>query len=98
MFRFEIGQVIRHRRYEYRGVIVGRDIRCLASDEWFNANRTQPNRGQPWYHVLVHKGRETYVAQENLEHDASDQEIDHPHARIIFGAFKNGRYYRAGLN
>ena len=97
MFKYEIGQVVCHRRYSYRGVIVARDGQCLAADEWYQGNQTQPDRDQPWYHMLVHKGRETYVAQENLEHDAG-REIDHPHVHVIFGTFKNGRYYRSGLN
>ena len=28
------GQVIRHKKYEYRGVIVGYDVACLASEGW----------------------------------------------------------------
>lgn len=32
--RFRIGQVIRHLRYGYRGVVTGWDARCLADDIW----------------------------------------------------------------
>ena len=51
---FEIGDTVRHRRYGYRGIIVERDLSCKASDDWYLGNRTQPEREQPWYHVLVH--------------------------------------------
>ena len=50
---FESGQLVRHRRYGYRGVVVDRDEFCQADDEWYSKNQTQPNRDQPWYHVLV---------------------------------------------
>lgn len=50
---FEPGQLVRHRRYGYRGVVVDRDEFCEADDEWYSKNQTQPDRDQPWYHVLV---------------------------------------------
>ena len=47
---FEPGQLIRHRPYGYRGVVVDRDEFCQADDEWYLKNQT---RDQPWYHGLV---------------------------------------------
>jgi heat shock protein HspQ len=93
MARFEPGQLIHHRRYDYRGVIVQVDENCRASDAWYQHNQTQPTRDQPWYHVLVHEGQETYVAEENLEPDPAPVEIDHPLVEQIFPLFLNGRYH-----
>lgn len=98
MFEFEIGHVVHHRRYEYRGVIVAVDDRCLAPDEWYTRNMTHPTRNQPWYHVLRDGGQETYVAEENLETDRSGEEIDHPLLGRFFATFAHGRYHRPGLN
>jgi heat shock protein HspQ len=98
MFQYEIGHVIQHRRYNYRGVVIAVDDRCLAPDDWYAKNRTQPRRNQPWYHVLCDGGRETYVAEENLEADDSGMEIDHPLLGRLFATFAHGRYHRPGLN
>ena len=76
---FESGQLVRHRRYSYRGVVVDRDEFCQADDEWYSKNQTQPNRDQPWYHVLVDGSLTcTYAASENLVADSSGLPIEHP--------------------
>ncbi len=68
--RFEPGQIVRHKRYGYRGVIVAFDPHCKAPPDWYMANNTQPARGQPWYHVLVDGSSScTYPAEENLAPD-----------------------------
>lgn len=94
MARFEVGQVVHHKRYNYRGVVVQADAHCRAPDSWYLGNRTQPNRSQPWYHVLVHGGAQTYVAEENLELDASGRAVIHPYVPRIFGMYMKGRYHR----
>ena len=98
-YKFAVGQVIHHRRYDYRGVVVGHDPQCEADEGWYQNNKTQPRRDQPWYHVLVDNAEQTtYVAEDNLEPDASDQPIRHPLVGKIFRGFLHGRYYREGLN
>ena len=97
--RFQVGDVVHHLRYDYRGVIVGGDQMCQADDAWYQKNQSQPIRGQPWYHVLVHgSGHTTYVAQENLEIDSTRKPIEHPWVQKIFGSFFRGRYHRDHLN
>ena len=92
---FEPGQLIRHRRYGYRGVVVAVDPTCQADDEWYSANRTQPDRNQPWYHVLVHDSTGcTYAAQNSLQEDDSEDQVSHPFIPHFFSAFKDGRYIR----
>jgi heat shock protein HspQ len=98
MTTFTVGQIIHHRRYDYRGVVVKVDPQCQADDEWYFCNRTQPNRGQPWYHVLVDGGRETYVAQDSLEPDTADGPVVHPLVSRLFPTFFEGRYYTQNLN
>ena len=91
---FPIGAVVKHKLYHYRGVIVAYDMECVAGDKWYLANKTQPPRNQPWYHVLVHEsgGLSTYVAQSNLECDASGEPINHPRLGSYFVEFKDGGY------
>lgn len=97
-FRFDVGEVVRHVQYDYRAVVLSMDAGCRASDAWYRGNRTQPRRDQPWYHVLDEDGEERYVAEENLEPDASGDELDTPLVQYIFPAFVNGRYYRQSMN
>ena len=93
-FSFAIGQLVGHRRYGYRGVIVACDPCCHAGEKWYYSNKTQPSREQPWYHVLVHDsgGISTYVAQSNLEIDESGRPINHPRLKAYFSSFEDGRY------
>ena len=93
--RYQPGQLIHHKRYAYRGVIVAVDHRCLADDAWYHSNQTQPNQEQPWYHVLVDRStRTTYVAESNLEEDLSGEPIEHPLLAHFFGELVDGRYIR----
>ena len=93
--RFAPGDLVRHRRYGYRGVVVDLDPSCAAPAEWYGSNQTQPDRDQPWYHVLVHGSTQTtYAAQENLAGDPNGGEIAHPWLPLFFSAFSEGRYLR----
>lgn len=92
---YEVGQVVRHCRYGYRGVIVAADKRCMADPSWYTSNRTQPDQNQPWYHVLVHGcGTTTYAAESNLTLDDSGEPIDHPLLAAFFCSYCGGRYVR----
>lgn len=97
-YTYAIGQIIHHRQYGYRGVVVTADARCAAPDEWYLRNRTQPDRDQPWYHVLTDGGDETYVAEENLELDSSGAPVNHPLIPRLFPTFSSGRYYQDSFN
>ncbi len=84
----QVGDVIHHRRYRYRGVIVERDAVCQADEAWYQGNQTQPDRHQPWYHVLVDGAEHTtYVAEENLEPDPSGAPVRHPMITLVFASF-----------
>ena len=79
---FGLGQVLAHRRFGYRGVVVGIDDVCRQSDEWMRAaDLLKHGRDQPFYHLCVDvrdmepyagphmesPGRVvTYVAEEDL--------------------------------
>lgn len=93
--KFEIGQLVRHKRYGYRGVIVDIDATCQAPQDWYEGNRTQPERMQPWYHVLVDETETaTYPAQSSLQADDSNKPVSNPMVLMFFTVFCEGRYER----
>lgn len=92
---FRPGQLVRHRRYDYRGVIVAFDHACQANDDWYFSNHTQPNRSQPWYHVLVDGSQQvTYAAQTSLESDPTEDPVNHPLVQLFFSTLEDGEYLR----
>ncbi len=92
---FDRGQLVQHRRYGYRGVIVDFDLKCMADEEWYQSNMTQPDKNRPWYHVLVHGTvSNTYAAEENLRADTNRKPIEHPLVAHFFTEFVDGRYER----
>lgn len=93
--QFEVGQLVKHRRYGYRGVVVAFDHSCQAPEQWYRSNQTQPDKDQPWYHVLVHQSDAvTYAAQTSLTADDEDAEIEHALTDVFFSDFAGGRYIR----
>ena len=91
--KFTPGDLVRHVRYQYRGVVVAHDPKCMADENWYRSNKTQPDRDQPWYHVLVHGGQHsTYVAEENLQPDEGREQVVHPLTNHFFQSFAQGRY------
>lgn len=92
--RFSVGQLVLHKRFSYRGVIVDVDPTFQLTDEWYEQMaRTRPPRDRPWYHVLVHDAEHvTYVAERNLEPDPCGRPIQHPLLDRFFAAFEDGRY------
>ena len=93
--KFRPGQLVRHRRYGYRGVIVAADDCCRADPTWYMSNKTQPKREQPWYHVLVHgMATCTYAAESSLAADHGDQPVVHPLVQHFFSDFRENRHIR----
>jgi len=71
--QFRVGQLIVHRRYNYRGVIYGWDLKCEAGERWIEqmgVDELNDGRDQPFYKVLVdcrdRNNQSTYVAEENI--------------------------------
>jgi heat shock protein HspQ len=93
--KFRPGQLVRHNRYGYRGVVVDVDPYCKAPDSWYQKNQTQPERNQPWYHVLVDASSDiTYAAQTSLAETDQFTPIAHPLVDVFFSAFEGESYVR----
>ena len=95
--RFAIGEVVRHRLFDFRGVIFDVDPEFANSDEWYDAipEDIRPPKNQPFYHLLAENAESAYVAyvsQQNLVVDESDEPVDHPAVASMFGK-RDGRRY-----
>jgi len=93
--KFTVGQLVHHKLFDYRGVIVDLDRDFQGSEEWYDVvARTRPPKDKPWYHVLVHgQSHSTYVAERNLEPDDSVEPVDHPMIEHFFTRFEKGVYF-----
>jgi heat shock protein HspQ len=95
--RFAIGEVVRHRLLDFRGVIFDVDPEFANTEEWYEAipEAMRPSKDQPFYHLLAENAEQSYVAyvsQQNLEPDDSDEPIDHPAIGALFDSFDGSRY------
>ncbi len=101
--RFAIGDIVRHREHDFRGVIFDIDPVFANSEEWYEAipAEIRPRREQPFYHLLA-EGEDSsyiaYVSQQNLVADEGGGPVEHPSIPQIFRTFRKGRYrLRHGL-
>ena len=95
--RFAIGDVVRHKLFDFRGVVFDIDPVFANSEEWYEAipRELRPRRDQPFYHLLAESEDSSYVAyvsQQNLLDDAVGGPIDHPNVAQLFENFAGGRY------
>lgn len=94
--RYFIGQVVRHRIFDFRGVIFDVDPVFANSEEWWLSipEAIRPSKEQPFYHLLAENPDSTYtayVSQQNLLPD-TDGPCRHPKINELFGPYGNGAY------
>ena len=95
--RFAIGDVVRHKMFDFRGVIFDIDPVFANSDEWYESipKDIRPRRDQPFYHLFAENDESNYVAyvsQQNLLADPDGGPVEHPEVSQLFEAFSKGRY------
>ena len=95
--RFSIGDVVRHRLFDFRGVVFDIDPVFANSEEWYQAipEEIRPPKDQPFYHLLAENGEGSYVAyvsQQNLLADEEGEPVHHPAIDGLFEGFREGRY------
>ena len=95
--RFSIGELVRHRLFDFRGVIFDIDPVFANTEEWYESipEDMRPDRDQPFYHLFAEGDDAYYVAyvsQGNLVADPTGEPIDHPTLPDVFEGFANGRY------
>ena len=95
--RFAIGDVVRHRMLDFRGVVFDIDPVFANTEEWYESipAAARPAKDQPFYHLLAENADSTYVAyvsQQNLLLDESEEPVDHPAIDGLFLGYADGRY------
>ncbi len=95
--KFQIGQIVKHRVYPFRGVIFDVDPTFSNTEEWYESipAEIRPRKDQPFYHLLAENAETTYIAyvsEQNLLIDDSGRPVAHPAVRDMFARLENGRY------
>jgi heat shock protein HspQ len=97
--KFQIGQIVRHRLYPFRGVIFDIDPEFNNTDEWYDsipADR-RPRKDQPFYHLFAENAETEYIAyvsEQNLLPDTSGEPVRHPQVAEVFEKDESGSYRR----
>ncbi len=95
--KFQIGQVVRHRIFPFRGVVFDVDPEFSNTEEWWNSipAEIRPNRDQPFYHLFAENDDTEYVAyvsEQNLLVDDSEAPLRHPQVVNGFDLAARGLY------
>lgn len=95
--RFAPGDIVRHRLFDFRGVVFDIDPIFANSDEWYESipEEMRPVKEQPFYHLLAENEDSAYIAyvsQQNLVGDADGGPVDHPQIEALFDGLDDGRY------
>jgi heat shock protein HspQ len=95
--KFQIGQVVKHRFFPFRGVIFDVDPTFSNTEEWWQSipEDVRPRTDQPYYHLLAENEKTTYVAyvsEQNLLPDETGEPVRHPQVEEIFGELCDGHY------
>lgn len=97
--KFEIGQVVCHRVFPFRGIIFDVDPVFDNTEEWYQAipEDIRPAKNQPFYHLLAENSETEYVAyvsEQNLLPDDSGDPVHHPQIAEFFEQDSAGNYKR----
>lgn len=95
--KFNLGAVVRHKYYKFRGVVFDIDPIYDNTEEWLLSipQEIRPDRNQPFYHLYAENEETEYVAyvsEQNLEYDDSDKPLRHPDISKTFTAYEKGAY------
>jgi len=95
--KFAIGDVVKHRVFNFRGVIFDVDPTFANTEEWWLSipEHIRPRKDQPFYHLLAENEDNAYVAyvsEQNLLPDDTGEPVGHPQAPLIFESFDQGHY------
>ena len=95
--KFQIGQIVRHRIFSFRGVIFDIDPEFNNTEEWWLSipAEIRPSKDQPFYHLFAENAETEYVAyvsEQNLLPDNSGEPIRHPQVAEVFERDSSGAY------
>ncbi len=97
--KFQIGQVVKHRIFPFRGIIYDVDPEFANTEEWYQAipEQVRPRKDQPFYHLLAENSETEYVAyvsEQNLLPDDTGTPVRHAQVKDMFVARADGSYVR----
>ena len=97
--KFSIGDVVKHKHFDFRGVNYDVDFKFNNSEEWYQSipKNVRPKKDQPFYHLLAENDDvtyEAYVSEQNLLVDHSEEPIKHPLINEIFSGKKGSAYFK----
>jgi len=95
--KFSIGDVVRHKHFNFRGVIYDVDFEFNNSEEWYRSipKDVRPSKNQPFYHLLAENEQTSYIAyvsEQNLLDDEDGGAVNHPQVSELFISLESGRY------
>ncbi len=95
--KYQIGQVVRHRVFSFRGIIFDVDPQFSNTDEWYESipEEVRPSKDQPYYHLFAENERTHYIAyvsEQNLVPDDTDTPLSHPDIPEWFTMTQRGTY------
>ncbi len=97
--KFSIGDIVKHKYFNFRGVIYDVDFEFNNSEEWYQSipKDVRPRKDQPFYHLLAESNDvtyEAYVSEQNLLLDKSKEPVKHPLIEEIFSGKKGSNYFK----
>ena len=101
--KFQIGQIVRHRIFSFRGVIFDIDPEFANTEEWWLSipEEVRPRKDQPFYHLLAENSDSEYVAyvsEQNLVPDETGTPVRHPQISEVFDRQSDGAYRIKGFH
>jgi heat shock protein HspQ len=95
--RFALGEIVKHRKYPFRGIIFDVDPVFANTEEWWLSipEDVRPTKEQPFYHLLAENAETEYIAyvsEQNLLPDDSGEPLRHPQIADYFEQDDNGDY------
>ena len=95
--KFQLGAIVRHRLFPFRGVIFDVDPEFSNTDEWWESipKDVRPRKDQPFYHLLAENEDTSYIAyvsEQNLLMDETGKPVSHPRVGEFFTHKEDGRY------
>ncbi|WP_230532641.1 heat shock protein HspQ [Microvirga roseola] len=95
--KFAIGQVVRHRVFDFRGLIFDVDPEFDNTEEWWLSipEEVRPRKDQPFYHLFAENAETEYIAyvsEQNLLLDDSSEPLRNPMIPELFVRDPSGGY------
>jgi heat shock protein HspQ len=95
--KYNLGQIVRHRKHPFRGVVFDVDPVFSDTEEWYNSipAEQRPDRNQPFYRIFAENAESyytAYVSEQNLVADYSGVPVEHPDLVQMNAGLYDGQY------